>query len=110
MIVKKRTFSELRSLLLIALLGGQHTTNQLSIRSGINWRTVEAHLMFLIGKGLVTEVLKSDYVRIFKLTFHGEELARQSLQQFEQRQLGIVPAVAAFRGRGLVHPAQVVDQ
>ncbi len=77
MIAKKRTFSELRTLLLLGLLDGQQTTNQLSIKSGINWRTVEAHLTFLIGKGMVTEVLRSEYVRIFKLTPEGETSARQ---------------------------------
>ncbi len=78
---KKRTFSELRHIILIALLSGQQTTNQVSIRTGINWRTVEAHLTFLIGKGLVTEVLKSEYVRIFKLTKAGEKHASLLLQQ-----------------------------
>lgn len=68
---RKRTFSELRRIILTALISGQQTTNQLSLRSGINWRTVEAHLTFLIGKGFVSEVLKSEYVRIFKLTDAG---------------------------------------
>ncbi len=78
---KKRTFSELRHIILIALLSGQQTTNQVSIRTGINWRTVEAHLTFLIGKGYVTEVLKSEYVRIFKLTEKGILHANSLLQQ-----------------------------
>jgi len=68
---KKRTFNELRSKILVALSSGQQTTNQVSVKAGINWRTVEAHLTFLIGKGLVAEVLKSEYVRIFKLTEQG---------------------------------------
>jgi predicted transcriptional regulator len=70
---KKRTFDELRSLLLFTLLSGQLTTNQLSIKTGINWKTVEAHLTFLIGKGFVKEVVKSEYVRIFALTGEGEK-------------------------------------
>lgn len=78
---KKRTFRELRHTILIALLSGQQTTNQISIRTGINWRTVEAHLTFLIGKGLVTEVLKSEYVRIFKLTDVGQQHANLLQQQ-----------------------------
>ena len=81
---KKRTFSELRHIILIALLSGQLTTNQISIKTGINWRTVEAHLTFLIGKRLVTEVLKSEYVRIFALTEEGKA-AVNSLSQPQQR-------------------------
>ena len=81
---KKRTFSELRHIILVMLLSGQQTTNQLSIKTGINWRTVEAHLTFLIGKGLVTEVLKSEYVRIFRLTDAGMQHASGLVQQHQE--------------------------
>ena len=81
---KKRTFSELRHIILMMLLSGQQTTNQISIKTGINWRTVEAHLTFLIGKGLVTEVLKSEYVRIFKLTDAGMQHASCLVQQHQE--------------------------
>ncbi len=77
---KKRTFREIRSIILLVMLLGQQTTNQVSIRTGINWKTVELHLTFLIGKGFVSEVFKSKYVRIFKLTEAGEAYAN-SLQQ-----------------------------
>ncbi len=76
----RRTFKELRQAILIALLSGQQTTNEISINAGINWRTAEAHLTFLASKGFVAEVLKSEYVRIFKLTPVGEEHARFLLQ------------------------------
>ena len=77
---KRRTFSELRQAILIWLLLGQKTTNEISIKTRINWRTAEAHLTFLVGKGFVTEVLKLAYVRIFKLTPVGEEHAQFLLQ------------------------------
>ena len=73
----RRTFSEIRNIILVALAGRQQTTNQISLKSGVNWKTVESHLTHLIGKGLVREVLKSEYVRIFKLTEQGEEYVRQ---------------------------------
>ena len=78
---KKRTFRELRFIILLTLLSGQQTTNQISIRTSINWRTVESHLTFLVGKGLVNEVFKSEYVRIFKLTEQGENHANSLLEQ-----------------------------
>ena len=78
---RKRTFRELRYVILLVLLSGQQTTNQISIRTSINWRTVESHLTFLVGKGLVSEVLKSEYVRIFKLTEQGEKHASSLLEQ-----------------------------
>ncbi|HLD97240.1 MAG TPA: hypothetical protein VI934_02755 [Candidatus Nanoarchaeia archaeon] len=78
---KKRTFRELRSIILIVMMLGQQTTNQISIRTGINWRTVELHLTFLVGKGLVSEIFKSKYVRIFKLTEAGETQANSLHQQ-----------------------------
>ncbi len=76
----RRTFKELRQAILIGLLPGQQTTNGISVNTGINWRTAEAHLKFLVDKGFVSEVLKLAYVRIFKLTPIGEEHARFLLQ------------------------------
>ena len=78
---KKRTFREIRCIILLIMLLGQQTTNQISTRAGINWRTVESHLTFLAGKGLVSEVLKLKYVRIFKLTEPGEAYANSLKQQ-----------------------------
>lgn len=76
----RRTFRELRQAILIALLSGQQTTNRISTGTGINWRTAEAHLSFLVSKGFVSEILKLKYVRIFKLTPVGEEHAKFLLQ------------------------------
>lgn len=76
----RRTFTELRQAILIALLSGQQTTNEISIKTGINWRTAEAHLTFLASKGFVSEILRMEYVRIFRLTPIGEEHARFLLQ------------------------------
>lgn len=76
----RRTFRELRQVILIALLSGQQTTSGISTGTGINWRTAEAHLSFLVSKGFVSEILKLKYVRIFKLTPVGEEHAKFLLQ------------------------------
>ncbi len=67
----KRTFLEIRDIILLTLGSGKKTINQISSESGINWRTVEKHLTFLIGKKLVSEIFSSEYVRIFELTGHG---------------------------------------
>ena len=84
----KRTFSELRQLILRELSRGQQTINQLSLKTGINWRTVEAHLDFLAGKGDVQEVLSSEYVRIFRLSEQAESKtkrhAKSSSRKFVQ--------------------------
>ncbi len=62
----------------MSLSSGQKTTNQISISSGINWRTVEAHLLFLVESGDVMEVVRSEYVRIFRLTGQGEQKLRMA--------------------------------
>lgn len=72
----KRTFYELRQLILRELFSGQKTINQLSKSTGINWRTAREHLNFLAARGDVTEVVSSEYVRIFKLTRKGMEKAK----------------------------------
>ena len=64
---QKRTFIEIRKIIL-ATITAKKTINQIANDSGINWRTVEKHLTFLIGKKLVKEVFSSEYVRIFELT------------------------------------------
>jgi len=69
----KRTFAEIRDLIFLTLESGKKTINQISNESGINWRTVEKHLTYLIGKKLVNEVFSSEYVRIFELTLLGGE-------------------------------------
>lgn len=69
----KRTFIEIRHHVLLSLASGQKTLNQISIDTNINWRTVERHLTYLIGKGWVREAFSSAYVRIFELTAFGKD-------------------------------------
>ena len=81
----KRTFSEIRNLIFLTLESGKKTINQISNESGINWRTVEKHLTYLIGKRYADEIFSSEYVRIFELTSLGLEyvadLKEQELQK-----------------------------
>ncbi len=70
---KKRTFEEIRNKILFCLTTGQKTINQVSTYTSINWKTVENHLTYLLGKGFVFEVFKSDYVRIFDISQYGKE-------------------------------------
>lgn len=69
----KRTFTQIRETILVTVSKGRMTINQIALSSEINWRTVEKHLTFLIGKRLVAEVFSSEYVRIFELTSEGKE-------------------------------------
>ena len=74
---KKRKFPEIRNILLVALSKGKQTINNLSKEAGVNWKTTENHLTYLIGKGLVSEVFSSPYARIFELTEKGKELVEK---------------------------------
>jgi predicted transcriptional regulator len=67
----KRKFSELREIILSSLTEGQKTINQLSSETGINWKTVDNHLTYLVGKGYAKEVFSSRFVRIFEATDKG---------------------------------------
>ena len=69
----KRTFKVIRSTILLCLRRGKMTINQISNTTGINWKTVEKHLTYLIGRKMVDEVFSSEYVRIFELTPRGNE-------------------------------------
>ncbi|MBS3152012.1 PAS domain S-box protein [Candidatus Woesearchaeota archaeon] len=68
----KRTFNVIRDLIILTIAEDKKTINQISTDSGINWRTVEKHLTYLIGKKFVSEIFSSEYVRIFELTTQGK--------------------------------------
>lgn len=74
---EKRTFKEIREILLRTLSKGKNTLNNLAKEAGVNWRTTDKHLIYLKGKGFVVEVFTSAYVRIFELTEKGKEEARK---------------------------------
>ena len=49
--------------------------------TGINWKTVEKHLTYLLGKKLIEEVYNSDYLRIFDLTDKGRIRTEEHRQE-----------------------------
>ena len=67
----KRKFNELREIILRSLSEGQKTINQLSSETGINWKTVDNHLAYIVGKGYAKEIFSSRFVRIFEITEKG---------------------------------------
>ncbi len=73
MSTKKRRFSELRDLILANLRKGRKTVNQISQETGINWKTVDNHLVYLVGKEMAIIVYSSPYVKIFELSESGKE-------------------------------------
>ena len=64
---KKRKFEELRAQILRELKKGERTVNQLAKAAKTNWRTIDKHITFLVGKGKVEPVLQTRYVRIYRL-------------------------------------------
>ena len=70
--MKKRRFVELRNKILKFLQNKkQFTLNHIARSTKINWKTVDNHLTYLVGRGLVKEVFSSPYVRIFEITEKG---------------------------------------
>ncbi|MCX8147094.1 MAG: transcriptional regulator [Candidatus Woesearchaeota archaeon] len=67
----RRKFSDLREIILKSLVSGQKTINQISSETGINWKTVDNHLIYLVGKGFAREVFSSRFARIFEITEKG---------------------------------------
>ena len=80
----KRTFIELRKDILKCLSKGQNTVNHISNETNINWKTVDNHLTYLRGRGLINEVFSSEYVRIYELSEDGKEYV---LREFPQKKL-----------------------
>lgn len=76
MILGKRTFSEIRKDILNSLESNcEMSINSISRDTDVNWRTVEKHLVYLVGRGYAKEVFTSAYVRIISLTDKGKALA-----------------------------------
>ena len=63
----------------MSLASGQKTINQISGETGINWKTVNNHVVYLLGKGQVREVFISSYVKIYELTAFGKDYLRKNL-------------------------------
>ena len=78
---QKRKFVDIRNPILLCLASGQKTINQISGESQVNWKTVERHLIYLIGKGWVREVFSSAYVRIYELTAFGKDYVRKNISK-----------------------------
>ncbi len=77
----KRPFIEIRNSILVCLAQGQKTINQISGETSINWKTVERHLTYLVGKGWVREAFSSAYVRVFELTAFGKDHLRRNFRK-----------------------------
>ena len=78
--VQKKTFAEIRLLILNSLADGQKTVNRISCKTGINWRTVDNHLVYLIGRGYAKEVFASPYVKIYELSERGRAVLQPTLE------------------------------
>ncbi|GEM_PF-928421 len=81
----KRTFYAIRLAILNALSSGQQTINQIAVKAGINWRTVELHLTYFSGKGFVREIFSSQYVRIFIITDKGAEALKKEIEKLRAK-------------------------
>jgi len=64
---KKRKFEVLRAQILKQLKKGDKTVNELATAIKTNWRTIDKHITFLVGKGKVEPVIQTKYVRIYRL-------------------------------------------
>lgn len=73
----KRRFDELRLLILAGLGSGQKTVNELATDTGINWKTVDNHIIHLVGRGLAAFIIVTPYVKIVQIT----EAGRAALQR-----------------------------
>ncbi len=63
----KKTFAEIRKIILEELSKGEQTVNNIAEKTGLTWRTVDKHLIFLIGTGKAEPVFISKYVKIYKV-------------------------------------------
>lgn len=82
--VSKRTFDYIRLCILYTLYEKEKTINSIATDTGINWKTVELHLTYLMGKKLVEETYHSEYARIYKLSAQGKEFADSFMETIKK--------------------------
>ena len=82
--VPKRTFDYLRLCIIYTLYEKEKPINSIATETGINWKTVELHLTYLMGRKLVDEVHHSEYARIFALSAHGREFADKFMEDISR--------------------------
>lgn len=63
----KRPFKEIREIILKDFNKGDRTVNQIADSTRLTWRTVDNHLIYLIGTGKIEPVFLSKYVKIYRL-------------------------------------------
>ncbi|MCB9359169.1 hypothetical protein H6503_04520 [Candidatus Woesearchaeota archaeon] len=80
--IKRKTFDTIRTLILDSLSTKRKTINQIAKDIDVNWRTVESHLTYLVGKRLLKEVLSSEYVRIFEISEEGKAFIEERKQEY----------------------------
>lgn len=73
----KRAYPEIRKSILKAIEGSQKTINEVARTSKVNWKTVQRHLTFFKGTGLIIETFSSPYVRIFEITEEGKKILEE---------------------------------
>lgn len=87
----KRLFCVIRARILQSLAAGPLSVNQIATKTGINWKTVDRHIIYLLGKGWTQEVYFCKYVKIVQLTEKGKQLVIETAEK-EKQQIE-VPAV-----------------
>lgn len=64
---QRKRFPKIRELILNELRKGKRTVNEIAGTTGLTWRTVDNHIVYLIGKGYAEPVFVSKYVKIYRL-------------------------------------------
>lgn len=63
---RKKTFREIREIILKDLSKGERTVNQIADSTGLTWRSVNNHLIYLCGLQKAEPVFISQYVKIYR--------------------------------------------
>ena len=74
---KKRKYSELQKLILIALRTKKLTKNQISKKTGIRWEVVDRQLVLLKGRDYVEIFFAHETMKIFTITKEGLKYLRK---------------------------------
>ncbi|MBI4143945.1 ArsR family transcriptional regulator [Candidatus Woesearchaeota archaeon] len=79
---ERKTYLIIRLFILQSLLQKEKSVNNIAHDTGINWRTVDKHLDYLLEQGLVSKFYFAEQLKIYSITELGRHaISRQTLQE-----------------------------
>lgn len=77
----RKTYLIIRLFILQSLLQKEKSVNNIAYDTGINWRTADKHLDYLLEQGFVSKFYFAEQLKIYAITDLGKQVISQPVLQ-----------------------------